>query len=159
MGWQRLAPPTGRGKRRSRLHLDESVPRTVERILDQHGYNFSTTNQRRMAGRPDTDHAALCWRENRTLVTFDWDFLDTRIIPRHRSPGIVIVDCDSDSERHVALAIGALDEYERLRGAISRRTRVVVRSNGEVSVWGDPRQPPKSRLKFVRDRPPLVWIN
>lgn len=161
MGWQRLAPPTGRRRKRSRFHLDESVPRTGEEILDGHGYNFTTTNQRQMAGRPDADHAALCWRENRTLLTFDWDFFDTRVIPRHRSPGIVIVDCDNDSERDVALAIGALGEYERLRGAVSKKTRVVVRSDGTVTVWttADSRQSPNFRFKFVRDRPPMVWID
>ena len=105
--------------------------------------------------------AALCWRENRTLLTFDWDFFDTRVIPRHRSPGIVIVDCDNDSERDVALAIGALGEYERLRGAVSKKTRVVVRSDRTVTVWttADSRQSPNFRFKFVRDRPPMVWID
>ena len=159
MVWRRLAPPTRHARIRSRLHLDESVPGPVEQVLVRHGYNFSTTNQRQMAGRPDSDQAALCWRENRTLLTFDWDFFDTRIVPRHRSPGIVIVDCDSDNHRDVALAIGTLGEYERLRGAVSPRTRVVVKSNGEVSVWGNPRQPPSSRLKLVRNRPPIVWID
>ena len=132
MGWQRLAPSTGRRRRRSRFHLDESVPRSVEEVLGRHGYSFSTTRQLQMAGRPDPDQAALCWRENRTLLTFDWDFFDARVIPRHRAPGIVIVDCDSDREHDVALAVRALGEYERLRGAVSRRTRIVVRSDGEV---------------------------
>ena len=161
MGWQRLAPSTGRRRRRSRFHLDESVPRSVEEVLGRHGYSFSTTRQLQMAGRPDPDQAALCWRENRTLLTFDWDFFDARVIPRHRAPGIVIVDCDSDREHDVALAVRALGEYERLRGAVSRRTRIVVRSDGEVSVWAsaEPRQPPNYRFRFVRDRAPLIWID
>ena len=161
MGWQRLVPPTGRRRTRSRFHLDESVPRSVEEVLDRHNYNFTTTRQLQMAGRPDDDQAALCWRDNRTLLTFDWDFHDTRNIPLHRTPGIVIVDCDSDSAQDVSLALGALGEYERLRGAVSRRTRVVVRSDGEVSVWtsAESRQAPNFRFRFVRERPPLVWID
>lgn len=161
MGWQRLAPPTGRRRKRSRFHLDESVPRSVEEVLNRRGYNFSTTRQLQMAGRPDPDQAALCWREKRTLLTFDWDFSDTRIIPRHRAPGIVIVDCDSDNAQDVSLALGALGEYERLRGAVSPKTRVVVRSDGEVSVWtsAESRQPPNFRFRFVKDRPPLIWID
>lgn len=161
MGWQRLAPSTGRRRKRSRFHLDESVPRSVEEVLERRGYNFSTTRALHMAGRPDPDQAALCWREKRTLLTFDWDFFDTRIVPRHRAPGIVIVDCDMDSAQDVSLALGALGEYERLRGAVSRKTRVVVRADGAVSAWtsAEPRQPPNARFRLVGDRPPLIWVD
>ena len=114
-----------------------------------------------MAGRSDADQAALCWREGRTLLTFDWDFSDTRIIPHHRAPGVVILDCDSDSAQDVSLALGALGEYERLRGAVSRRTRVVVRADGDVSVWtsAESAQPPNFRFRFIKHRPAVIWID
>jgi len=47
-----------------------------------------------MTGRSDADQAALCWRNEWVLMTFDWDFFDAHKLPSHRNPGVVICDCD-----------------------------------------------------------------
>ena len=159
MVWRPLASARSPRGRRSKLHLDESVPRSVERLLDHHGYRFSTSRRRRLTGHSDADHAALCWRERRTLVTFDFDFFEPRKVPRHRTPATVILDCDRQREQKVASAVNAMATYERLVGAVQQRTRLIVRSDGEVSVWrsAQPYEPPDERYRFRPNRPPLMW--
>jgi predicted nuclease of predicted toxin-antitoxin system len=158
MPWVRLTAsrPT---RRRSRLHLDESVPAYVAALLTARRYHATTTPQRHLAGHEDGDQAALAWRERRTLVTFDWDFFEPRNVPPHRMPATLILDCDKKDRRQTAVAVEAFVAFELHLGAIAPRTRVVLNGRGEVSAWttADARQAPNHRYRFPGGGTPQVW--
>ncbi len=161
MPWKRLARDRPPRRRRSRPYLDESVPAGVQRLLVIAGYNTRTVRQREMRGRSDEDQAALCWREDRTLLTFDYDFLDPQKLPTSRNPGVVILDCDRRNDVEVAATVFAFSELERFVGAITKGIRVVIRGDGHVSVWtsANPRKPPNFRYLLRADSPRLIWQN
>lgn len=121
MSWKRLALSSRPAKIQSRLHLDESVPASVERLLNELGYRFSTSRSQGLSGHSDVDQAAFCWRERHTLLTFDWDFFGVEELPHHRTPGIVVVDCDRRSAKDVFRAIDTLARFEHAIGAVERR--------------------------------------
>lgn len=160
MPWARFEIANRPARRRSSLHLDESVPASVQRQLESLNYRPSNSRQRRLTGHDDGDQAALCWRENRTLMTFDWDFFEPKNVPRHRTPAIVIIDCESSNTSRVLSAIQSFHDYEQVLGAMGRRTRVVVRADGETSVWttAGPHEAPNARYRFERGRLPQVWL-
>jgi hypothetical protein len=159
MAWRRLRSIRTVVRRRSRLHLDESVPVAVEGLFGARGYNVTTTPRAKLTGHSDTAQAAFAWRQQRALVTFDWDFFKPEDIPRHRLPAIVIFACDSRRSRDVVNTVNTLNQLERLIGPIPRRSRTVVRADGEVSLWtvSDPGEAPDSRYRFDGKWPPLVW--
>jgi hypothetical protein len=92
-------------------------------------------------------------------VTFDWDFFEPKNIPTHRTPAVVILDCDRRSARDVDRAVESFIQFERVTGAVLPKMRVVVRADGEISVWttAGPRQAPNHRYRFRPDRPPMIW--
>ena len=159
MAWRRLGLTARRGNRRSRLHLDESVPAHVEKTLADHGYHATTTRTKRMTHRSDEDQAAHAWREGRSIVTFDYDFLDPSKLPQTRNPGVIIIDCDRGRNNEVERAVQTLSQFERIVGPVKRRMRIIVRPHGEVSVWGKshPRSAPDARYRFSVRRPPEIW--
>jgi hypothetical protein len=44
-----------------------------------------------LRGKSDEDIFAYAWREKRMLWTHDNDFLDDRVFPEHRNPGVVVL--------------------------------------------------------------------
>jgi len=159
MSWKRLTLNSRPAKTQSRLHLDESVPASVERLLVELGYRFSTSKAQGLMGHSDVDQAAFCWRERRTLLTFDWDFFGMEELPYHRTPGIVVIDCDRRRAKDISRAIDTLARFEHTIGAVQRGTHVVVRADGHVGVWTGPnlRMPPAFRYRFDEQFRPLVW--
>ncbi len=104
MAWRPLRLTERRGNRRSRIHLDESVPSHVEKRLAEHGYHATTTRAKRMARRSDEDQAAYAWRERRSIATFDYDFFDPSKLPQTRNPGVIVIDCDRSRDNEVRRA-------------------------------------------------------
>lgn len=159
MSWTRLKVAERPQRKRSRPHLDESVPAAVETLLLRAKYRPTTSRRRRLTGHSDDDQAALSWRERRTLVTFDWDFFEPRNIPTHRTPAVVILDCDRGSARDVANAVQAFADFEHVLGALVPKTRLVVRADGVVSAWttAGPHEAPNARYRFRAGKPPMIW--
>ena len=114
-----------------------------------------------MTGRPDEDQAALCWREGRTLLTFDYDFFDAQKLPASRNPGVIILDCDRRDAVQLAGAVFAFSEFERFAGAVTRGTRIIIRGDGQVNVWtaANPRRPPDRRYLLRADKSAMIWQN
>lgn len=159
MPWARLDVRNRAIRRRSRLHLDESVPAPVARTLREMGYRPSASSQQRLDGHEDADQAAFCWRERRAIVTFDLGFLEPRGVPLHRTPGTVIIDCDRRHAANVATALAAFGRFDGLFGPVARRTRIIVRADSQVNVWttASARQAPNFRYRLANAQRPFVW--
>ena len=89
-----------------RFKLDENLPEELAELLRQGGHDAQTVVDQGFGGASDTDIAAICRREGRTIITFDTDFADIREYPPSAHPGIVVLRLDSQARDHT-LAIGA----------------------------------------------------
>ena len=65
------------------------------------GYDAATVYDQRMNGAADPDLAAVCFNEDRILVTLDLDFTDIRAYPLERYPGIVVFRPSRQSRDHL----------------------------------------------------------
>jgi predicted nuclease of predicted toxin-antitoxin system len=94
MSWKRLPMPDKPDadlNKKVRILVDESLGKAVADYLSESGYNAVYAGDVGLAGKSDEDLAAYAWRERRMLWTHDRDFLDDRIVPQHRNPGIVVL--------------------------------------------------------------------
>lgn len=71
--------------------LDENLPADAALLLTQAGHNVETIYREGLQGRPDSEIARHCQRENRILVTLDRGFGDTRRYPPSDYPGFVVL--------------------------------------------------------------------
>ncbi len=74
-----------------RFKVDENLPTEVVGLLASAGHDAVTVGDQRMAGRPDTELAAVCQREGRAVVTLDLDFADIRTFPPREYAGIIVL--------------------------------------------------------------------
>jgi predicted nuclease of predicted toxin-antitoxin system len=74
-----------------RFLVDESMGEGVAKILRHEGYNAKYVSDVGLTGRSDEDVFATAWSEDRVLVTHDPDFLDDRLFPPHRNPGVLLI--------------------------------------------------------------------
>lgn len=74
-----------------RLKLDESLPRSVEAVFGDAGFDVHTVHEEQLAGRPDGEVAEACRQESRALVTLDRDFADIRIFRPADYAGLVLL--------------------------------------------------------------------
>jgi len=96
------------------FYLDEPVGPAVAETLTAMGYKVRTAADCGMAGREDADHAALCWREGMILVAHDHDFLNDRLVPEHRNPGVVVLDGDPAAAGRMTTGPGRGDHRQML---------------------------------------------
>lgn len=71
--------------------LDENVPLDVVEILSAAGHDVATVQGQRLSGTTDERLAAICWVEQRALVTLDLDFSDVRLYPPIDYVGLIIL--------------------------------------------------------------------
>jgi predicted nuclease of predicted toxin-antitoxin system len=103
--------------------VDESLPRSVTRLLTERGHDVHDVRDIGLRGAADGRIAAHAVSEGRILVTADLDFSNALRFPPGTHPGIVVVRVPVDwgvkmlAER----AVAAIEEAgaERLRGTIA----------------------------------------
>ena len=81
--------------------VDENLPVEVTELLKQAGHDAVTVCEENLIGTSDTDLAALCRKEERTLVTLDTDFADIRAYPPDNMFGIIVMRLTRQDKRHV----------------------------------------------------------
>lgn len=113
MPWRKLDIPTDDEKRHLDLHyrgrarflVDESMGGEVANILRHYGYNAKYVADVGLLGHGDEDVFTAAWKDKRILVTHDPDFLDDRLFPPHRNPGIVLVRPGSSGRDNQGLLV------------------------------------------------------
>ena len=72
-----------------RLKLDEDLPVELADVFREAGHDSVTVLDQDLMGARDFDLALGWMREDRVIVTFDTDFLDTRSYPSGAYPKLV----------------------------------------------------------------------
>jgi predicted nuclease of predicted toxin-antitoxin system len=84
-----------------RFKIDENLPDALVGLLAGQGHDACTARQQTLNGRPDTDLAAACRSERRTIVTLDLDFSDIMAFPPEEYSGIIVLRLRSQSRPHI----------------------------------------------------------
>jgi predicted nuclease of predicted toxin-antitoxin system len=123
-----------RFRSKARILVDESLGPEVAKILQEQGCNAVYACDVGLTGKSDEDIAAYAWRENRMIWTHDRDFIDDKVLPEHRNPGIVVLP-GGDGEQNAML--GGLRTALTIfgRGAqIWKKSKTVVTADGELTM-------------------------
>jgi predicted nuclease of predicted toxin-antitoxin system len=64
---------------KARFLIDESVGMEVARLIRDRGWNVCYVDDVGLLGRSDEEVLAFAWKEQRILLTYDFDFLDFRL--------------------------------------------------------------------------------
>jgi predicted nuclease of predicted toxin-antitoxin system len=107
MPWVPLPTPTSAEMRdlektysgKVRFLVDENAGPDVAAFLRDGGYNTLYVAEAGLRGHPDENVFAAAWRDQRVIITHDQGFLDDRLFPPHRNPGIVVIDPGSDQRK------------------------------------------------------------
>lgn len=111
-----------------RLKLDENLPVDVAMLLRGAGHDAATVLEQEMGGRPDLDVAAICQREDRTLITLDTDFADIRAYPPEQYGGLLVLRLRQQDKPYV------LDVLKRLLPLLDQKSL-----GGRLWIVGDER--------------------
>ncbi len=76
---------------------DANLPRSCGRVLRQAGFDVREVSDSLPPGASDESVADLARRENRLLVTRDFDFSDIRNYPPAGRPGIIVIRLPDDA--------------------------------------------------------------
>ena len=74
-----------------RFKIDENLPAEARDILPKAGFDAATVADEGLAGSPDEAIAAICRREDRTIVTLDLGFADIRVYPPQEYAGLIVL--------------------------------------------------------------------
>lgn len=92
--------------KKARLYADEDIEEEIVEILSGRGVNIKSARQLGHAGKPDSFHAALAFKQKRFLLTKNVKhYLDDRKFPFHRTWGIIVLDVDPSSTADIITAI------------------------------------------------------
>ena len=93
---------------KARFLIDESVGMEVARLIRDRGWNVCYVDDVGLLGRSDEEVLAFAWKEQRILLTYDFDFLDDSRFPFNRNPGLVVLPRATDSRLGLADAINSV---------------------------------------------------
>jgi predicted nuclease of predicted toxin-antitoxin system len=140
MAWHRLDIPdpsdiSAEFKRRTRFLIDESLGGEVANYLREKGFNAVYVGEVALSGHPDEDIFAYAWRERRMLWTHDRDFLDDTRFPEHRNPGVVVLPGADGNQLSMVAGISTALAVFGAGPLIWEKTKSVVNSTGEMTIW------------------------
>ena len=86
---------------KARFLVDESVGMDAARLIRDRGWNVCYVDDVGLLGRSDEEVLAFAWKEQRILLTYDFEFLDDSRFPFHRNPGLVVLPGATDSTARI----------------------------------------------------------
>ena len=93
---------------KARFLIDESVGMEASRLIRDRGWNVCYVDDVGLMGLSDEEVLAFAWKEQRILLTYDWDFLDDSRFPFNRNPGLVVLPRTTDSRYGLPDAINGV---------------------------------------------------
>jgi predicted nuclease of predicted toxin-antitoxin system len=128
-------------KRKVRILVDQSLGRGVADLLRDGGYNAVFAGDVGLEGKDDNAVASYAWRDNRMIWTHDADFLDDRLLPEHRNPGVVVLpggdgdQCAMNTGLAVAVTVfgHSPETWKQTKSTISPTGEMTIRSRKRSS--------------------------
>ena len=117
---------------KARFLVDESVGMEAARLIRDRGWNVRYVEDVGLLGRSGEEVLAFAWKEQRILLTHDFDFLDDSRFPFQRNPGLVVLPGGTDSTVGLADAINGV---LALIGPFSKAYRGFKIRISEDGVW------------------------
>jgi predicted nuclease of predicted toxin-antitoxin system len=93
---------------KARFLIDESVGMEAARLIRDRGWNVRYVEDVGLLGRSGEEVLAFAWKEQRILLTHDFDFLDDSRFPFHGNPGLVVLPGATGSRLGLADAINGV---------------------------------------------------
>jgi len=147
-------------RRKIRILVDESLGSDAAEFLRKKGYSALFTGDVGLNGKSDTQVAAYAWRQKRMVWTSDHDFLDDRVVPEHRNPGIVVLP--SGDRKQAAIIRGIIMALEVFgRGPdLWLKSKSVISPTGEITIRQrefDTGKMNSTRFRFTKSGDTEMW--
>jgi predicted nuclease of predicted toxin-antitoxin system len=84
-----------------RFKIDENLPVEARDLLQRAGHDAATVGDEMLSGKSDLTIAAVCIREQRSIVSLDLDFADIRSYPPSDYPGIIVLRLQRNDKRAI----------------------------------------------------------
>ena len=142
--------------KKARFLLDENVDSDLAPALRNLGWNVRTAEDAGLRGHPDENVLAHAHREDRLLITHDDGFLDDRLHPPHRNPGVIVIP------KGESAAIEALSSVLPIVGQfreLFRGDKIQVDADGTIKIKSTDHKGMRktSRYRYSRDEYALHW--
>jgi predicted nuclease of predicted toxin-antitoxin system len=93
---------------KARFLVDQSLGIEAVGLIRNRDWNVRYVDDVGLLGRSKEEVLAFAWREQRILLTHDFDFLDDSRFPFQRNPGLVVLPRTTGSAFGLANAINAV---------------------------------------------------
>jgi predicted nuclease of predicted toxin-antitoxin system len=138
MPWERV-PRAPKGVEdafcgKARILVDENLGEGVARFLRERGCNVEFARDVGLSGKDDAQVAAYAWRERRMIWTHDRDFLDDKLLPEHRNPGVVVLPGGDGELESVAGGLRTALTVFGHGGEMWSKTKSTVNPDGEMTI-------------------------
>lgn len=112
------------------VKLDEDLPHSLKRVVNDHGYVARTVVDQGWGGRKDAELWPDVVAAGEVLITADKEFGDIRRFPPGSHPGIVLLRAEPESAAtYHALLVQVMERLtvEQIRGNVTVSTKAGVR--------------------------------
>lgn len=168
MSWQSLPTPEGTAegsadlKRKVQILVDESLGRDVADQLRYMGYNAVFAVDVGLAGKDDNAIASYGWRERRMIWTHDADFLDDRLVPEHRNPGVVVLPGGDGDQRAMIMGLAVAISVFGHGPQTWRRSKSRISPTGEMTIRSRDRSTgavTSTRYRMTKGEFAEIWVD
>src|ERR1700749_3560923 len=87
---------------KARFLVDESLGRATAELIRDRGWNVRYVDDVGLLGRSAQEMLRFAWREQRILLTHNFEFLDDSRFPFRRNPGLVVLPASTGSALDLA---------------------------------------------------------
>jgi predicted nuclease of predicted toxin-antitoxin system len=145
--------------KRARFLVDESLGVEAARALRGRRWNAAYVGDLGLLGHSDEDVFAAAAREDRILLTHDRDFLNDRVFPPNRNPGLVVLPGGDGQQRPLVRALGDVLSVVGPFREVWRGSKIVIDEGGALSVshrtWEG--RMTRTRYRFARNGQAEEW--
>ena len=99
-----------------KIKIDENLPIDVADVLAAAGHDAESVYSEGLEGIPDRQLITICKKEQRVLITLDYDFSNILIYPPEKYEGIIVLRVEQQNKEN------AINLIKKLLPIISKET-------------------------------------
>ena len=126
------------------------------------GYNAVFAVDVGLAGKDDNAIASYGWRERRMIWTHDADFLDDRLVPEHRNPGVVVLPGGDGDQRAMIMGLAVAISVFGHGPQTWRRSKSRISPTGEMTIRSRDRSTgavTSTRYRMTKGEFAEIWVD